>query len=83
MRTHDDRHNPLVGIRCGQWRKEQCYTLNDIRNECGYDLSTISRFERGENDNYNILLAYVILGMTIDYKWFHETIRPWYKECMK
>lgn len=66
MRTTDTRHNPLIGIACGQWRKEQGYTLNDIRYECGYDLSTISRFERGENDNYNILFAYFSLGMRID-----------------
>ena len=66
MRANDLRHNPAVGIKCGSWRKEHGYTLNDIQNECGYNLSTISRFEHGANDNYNILLGYIALGMTID-----------------
>lgn len=49
-----------VGELCKKARIKHGYTLREVGESLLYDFSTIWNFERGKNDNYRILLWYMI-----------------------
>lgn len=54
--------NINIGKACKLWRVEQGYTQTQIAKDLNYSQPTISKFEKGMNDNMNILLWYIKMG---------------------
>lgn len=55
----------IIGNNCRDYRVKIGYRLIDVAQETNYSLENIHSFESGRNDNYRILLWYLLKGMTI------------------
>lgn len=53
-----------VGLRCKTYRRAIGFRQIDVAADTGYSVENISAFERGRNDNLEILLWYFDKGMT-------------------
>ena len=54
-----------LGKSCKIWRQTMDYKLNDISEDTGYSVATISQFERGLNDNAVIFIWYLSHGFDV------------------
>lgn len=55
----------IIGNNCKLWRVNHGYFQMDVANDTHYSIENVSSFENGRNDNYRILLWYILHGMTI------------------
>lgn len=53
-----------VGLMCKTYRRAIGFLQRDVAADTGYSVENISAFERGRNDNLEILLWYFGKGMT-------------------
>lgn len=53
-----------VGLMCKTYRRAIGFLQRDVAADTGYSVENISAFERGRNDNLEILLWYLSKGMT-------------------
>lgn len=53
-----------VGLMCKTYRRAIGFRQIDVAADTGYSVENISAFERGRNDNLEILLWYFDNGMT-------------------
>lgn len=54
-----------IARHCKIYRILHNYKISDVAKDTGYAASTISRFERGHNDNMLILAWYIMRGLDI------------------
>lgn len=54
-----------IGKICKQFRENRNIILLKVAKDTGYDISTISKFESGANDNLRIFLWYIINGLSV------------------
>lgn len=55
-----------IGYNCKLWRINHGFFQIDVANDTNYSIENVSSFENGRNDNYRILLWYILHGMTIN-----------------
>lgn len=55
----------IVGRNCRDFRIAHGYHQFDVAAETGYSKENISSFEHGRNDNYRIMLWYIIHGLPV------------------
>lgn len=60
-----------LGKSCGNTRRRLNITQKDVAGELNYSVSSISAFERGENNNAVILAWYVLHGFDVT-RWYNE-----------
>jgi transcriptional regulator with XRE-family HTH domain len=54
-----------VGINCKKFRESRGYYQSRVADDTGYSIENVSAFEHGRNDNYRLLLWYIMHGMNI------------------
>ncbi len=54
-----------IGKACGDYRRKKHITQKHIATKTGYNIRTISSFERGGSNNAIILLWYIMNGFDI------------------
>lgn len=59
-----------LGKSCGNIRRRLNITQKDVARELSYSVSSISAFERGENNNAVILAWYVLHGFDLK-RWYN------------
>lgn len=53
----------IIGANCKSFRVSKGYKQLNVAYDTGYSLENVSAFECGRNDNYRVLLWYIIHGM--------------------
>ena len=56
----------VIGNNCKLWRVRNGFFQTDVANDTNYSIENVSSFENGRNDNYRILLWYILHGMSIN-----------------
>lgn len=56
----------IIGRNCKAFRERLGYFQQDVADDLGYSKENISSFENGRNDNYKVLLWYVLKGIKIE-----------------
>lgn len=66
MNTQQFLKQIWIGKSCRIWRNTMDYKLNQISEETGFSIPTISSFEHGTNDNMVIFLWYLAHGFNTE-----------------